>query len=43
MVTWDACDCVVFRLRQLDLKQQVLDPEYKEMTDLGEVVVPLFG
>ena len=43
IVTWDACGCVVFRLRLLELKQQVLDPKYKEMTDMGEILAPLLG
>lgn len=41
VVTWGAWDCAAFRLTQFDLKQQVLVPEYKEMTDLGEVLASL--
>ena len=26
-----------------ELKQQVLDPKYKEMTDTGEILVSLLG
>lgn len=31
------------RLRLLELKQQVLDPKYKEMTDTGEILASLLG